>query len=58
MFLVGGRHVRPLQLKIQPILAWEPPKTQTQVRDLLGLTEYYRRFVKGHGTIVAPPPTE
>ena len=33
---------------------WEPPKTLTQVRAFLGLTGYYRRFVKGYGTIVAP----
>ncbi|KAJ1093451.1 hypothetical protein NDU88_006552 [Pleurodeles waltl] len=50
--LVGGSQVQPLQPKIQTILDWAAPKTQTQVRAFLGLTGYYRRFGKGYGSIV------
>ncbi|KAJ1143845.1 hypothetical protein NDU88_010147 [Pleurodeles waltl] len=52
--LVGGGKVQPLQAKIETIKAWQPPRTQTEVRAFLGLTGYYRRFVKGYGTIVSP----
>ncbi|KAJ1123231.1 hypothetical protein NDU88_001704 [Pleurodeles waltl] len=52
--LVGGGKVQPLQAKIETIKAWQPPRTQTEVRTFLGLTGYYRRFVKGYGTIVSP----
>ena len=52
--LVGGDHVQPLQPKIQTIVAWEPSKTQTQVRAFLDLIGYYRRFVKKYCTVVAP----
>ncbi|KAJ1136096.1 hypothetical protein NDU88_002514 [Pleurodeles waltl] len=52
--LVGGGQVQPLQPKIQTIVDWTAPKTQTQVRAFLGLTGYYRRFVKGYGSIVTP----
>ncbi|KAJ1140371.1 hypothetical protein NDU88_006726 [Pleurodeles waltl] len=52
--LVGGGKVQPLQAKIETIKAWQPPRTLTEVRAFLGLTGYYRRFVKGYGTIVTP----
>ncbi|KAJ1173870.1 hypothetical protein NDU88_005695 [Pleurodeles waltl] len=52
--LVGGGQVQPLQPKIQTILDWVAPKTQTQVRAFRGLTGYYRRFVKDYGSIVTP----
>ncbi|XP_069098182.1 uncharacterized protein [Pleurodeles waltl] len=52
--LVGGDKVQPLQAKIETIKAWQPPRTQREVKAFLGLTVYYRRFVKGYGTIVAP----
>ncbi|KAJ1217646.1 hypothetical protein NDU88_005239 [Pleurodeles waltl] len=52
--LVGGGKVQPLQAKIETIKAWQPPRTQTEVRSFLGLTGYYCRFVKGYGTIVSP----
>ncbi|KAJ1117510.1 hypothetical protein NDU88_005709 [Pleurodeles waltl] len=51
---VGSGQVEPLQPKIDTILAWEPPKTQTEVRAFLGLIGYYSRFVKGYGAIVTP----
>ncbi|XP_069089252.1 uncharacterized protein [Pleurodeles waltl] len=49
---VGSDLVAPLQPKIDTILGWEPPMTQTDRRAFLGLTGYYR-FVKVYGTIVA-----
>ncbi|KAJ1184471.1 hypothetical protein NDU88_001277 [Pleurodeles waltl] len=52
--LVGGGKVQPLQAKIETIKAWQPPRTQTEVRAFLGLTGYHCRFVKGYGTIVSP----
>ncbi|KAJ1093870.1 hypothetical protein NDU88_006959 [Pleurodeles waltl] len=52
--LVGGGKVQPLQAKIETIKAWQPPRTQTEVRAFLGLTGYNRRFIKGYGTIVSP----
>ena len=39
---------------IAPIQTWEFPTSVTAMRSLLGLTNYYRMFVKGYGSIVAP----
>ncbi|GJW18313.1 putative reverse transcriptase domain-containing protein [Tanacetum coccineum] len=40
-----GIHVDPA--KIESIKDWESPKTPTEIRQCLGLAEYYRRFIEG-----------
>ncbi|KAJ1126624.1 hypothetical protein NDU88_005031 [Pleurodeles waltl] len=52
--LVGGEQIAPLQGKIQTIIDWVPPTTQTQGRAFLGLSGYYRTFIKNYGSIAAP----
>ncbi|CAM8895592.1 unnamed protein product [Rhodiola kirilowii] len=42
------------QLKIQAMLELAEPKTLRDLRGFLGLTGYYRKFVKDYGKIVAP----
>ncbi|KAI1002669.1 hypothetical protein K3495_g5530 [Podosphaera aphanis] len=40
--------------KIKAIMEWELPTTVTGVLGFLGLTGYYRRFIKNHSSIVLP----
>ncbi|KAI3754853.1 hypothetical protein L1987_54645 [Smallanthus sonchifolius] len=47
-----GIHVDPL--KIEVIKNWAAPTTLTEVRQFLGLTGYYRRFIEGFSKISQP----
>ena len=39
--------------KIEVIIEWKPPRNVMKVRSFLGLTSYYRRFVKGFSMTAA-----
>nr|GEW75335.1 hypothetical protein [Tanacetum cinerariifolium] len=47
-----GVHVDPA--KIESIKDWESPKTPTEIRQFLGLADYYRRFIEGFLKIARP----
>ncbi|GJY52986.1 putative reverse transcriptase domain-containing protein [Tanacetum coccineum] len=44
-----GIHTDPA--KIESIKDWESPKTQTEIRQFLGLARYYQRFIEGFSKI-------
>nr|GEZ53355.1 putative reverse transcriptase domain-containing protein [Tanacetum cinerariifolium] len=40
--------------KIESVKDWASPKSPTEIRQLLGLAEYYRRFIEGFSKIAKP----
>jgi hypothetical protein len=40
--------------KIIAVAQWLVPTFDTELRSFLGLTRYYRHFIKGHGNICRP----
>jgi hypothetical protein len=52
--LVGKDGVRVDLRKIEAMQDWSHPKTLKRLRGFLGLTGYYRKFVKNYGNIAAP----
>ena len=51
--IVGGGQVKPLPSKLQAIQDFPTPTTKKQVRTFLGLTGYYRRFIKRYASTSA-----
>ena len=52
--LVSERGLQPLDSKVAAIRDLAPPETVRQVRQVLGLFGFYRRFVKDYATIAKP----
>ena len=52
--LVSDKGIQPNPDNIAKILAMPPPTTVTEVRQLLGMGSYYRRFIKGFSALVKP----
>lgn len=52
--VIGKGIIKPEISKIQKILAVTTPKTRRQVRSLLGLVSYYRRYIPNFATLTAP----
>jgi hypothetical protein len=52
--VVSEKGVQPNPDNIAKILAWPTPKTVTEVRQVLGMGSYYRRFIKDFSILVRP----
>ena len=55
--IVSEDGIRTDPKKIEAILQWPVPITVTDVRSFWGLTNYYRRFLKGYAKIARPLTT-
>ena len=51
--IVSAEGIRVSPTKIEAVLSWKPPQNVTEVRHFLGLSGYYRRFVKGFSVIAS-----
>jgi len=52
--VVSKEGTRPDPGKIEAVLHFPTPKTVTSVRSFLGLTSYYRKYIRGYLRLVGP----
>ena len=52
--IVGNGLVRPDPDKVRAVLEFPTPHTKKQIRSFLGLSGYYRRFIRDYATIATP----
>lgn len=52
--VVSGRGVEPEPSKIHAMVQWPTPTSSKDLKAFLGLTGFYRKFVKNYATITAP----
>jgi hypothetical protein len=53
-FLIENGELKPDPDKVSAIERLLPPQTRTQLRSFLGLTGYYREFVRGYSKLARP----
>ena len=53
-YLISGTGIYPLKQKVQATLDLAPPSNVTQVRHVLGLASYYRKYIPMFSSIVSP----
>ena len=55
--VISGQGVQTDPKKIETMKDWPIPKNLKALKGFLGLTSYYRKFIKGYGQIAAPLTT-
>jgi hypothetical protein len=52
--VVSEDGTRPYLGKVEAVLHFPQPRMVTNIRSFLGLTGYYRKYVRGYARLVAP----
>jgi len=52
--VIGSGVMKPQPLKVQSLLSLKPPKTKKDVRSLLGMLSYYRKFIPHFASLSCP----
>ena len=52
--IISSQFIKPSPMKVQKIVDFPTPSTIKQLRGFLGLTSYFRKFIKNFSSLAAP----
>ena len=52
--IVDGNGVRPNPDKVKAVQDWPPPKNTSELKSFLGLTNYFRKYIRGYSQYTYP----
>ena len=52
--VIGPKGVKIQKIKVKEVLNWPTPKNVKEVQKFLGLTNYYRQFIKDFVKLIVP----
>lgn len=53
-YIVNEQGIKPDPAKVEAILKWQPPKNIHELRQFLGMTNQFHRFIQGYATLTLP----
>jgi len=53
-YVIGRNGIKMAKEKMEAVLEWKTPESQTEVQSFLGFANFYRRFIQNYSRVARP----
>ena len=53
-YIIGRNGIKMAKEKMEAVLEWKTPESQTEVQSFLGFANFYRRFIQNYSQVARP----